>query len=1388
MQIDARVDVYALGVLAFEALTGTRPFRAELMSIMMRHHLNDAVPALGPAFPAAIDEVFRRALAKAPEDRYATPIDFASALRSAASVGSGGGLPRLPEVQRDAWMADAPQPLAEAVAVLEAARSEEQAWTAIAELRRACLHYLGAIALAAYSQSHQRSHADARIADALGPLAHGTPSDREWIAIIRSLCRPFSAEPQRFAVPELVALCVDTHGEDTHKLDEVLALDERAGAETEALPIAIQGTGRFLQQLSFVADYALGIRRGDGVELLTGLRRGVRASVALDDPASAPEEGMLLLDRDGQPRLLLSPLLKLNIAATGLPEEIFLLHGKGSRGMRQVSFPALFERYDEEAQLWLEANLPLSASAANAATEELVPYLGLSSFRAEDASFFYGREREVESFVNRLRVQTLLAVVGPSGVGKSSFIHAGVLTSLPSSWIGITVRPGRAPLAALIARLERDGVMGLSAAAMAADPSLLGQCVRARARLLGQTWVFVIDQLEELFTLGVDDAERDVYAESLSAHERERTYDPVRVLFTLRDDFLMRADRVPAFRSRVGAGLQLLTTPNRDDLLRILVEPARARGYAFEDEQLPGEMVDSVHEQPGALALLSFTASQLWETRDRHFHRLTRRAYVALGGVGGALAQHAENTLRALDADQQRLAREAFRHLVTSLGTRATLTRVELRQLLGDDAAGETMLEKLVQARLLVSQEGEGGVDRVELIHETLLSAWPRLVAWQREDAEGARLRDNLRVAARQWEERRRPRSLLWRDDTLAEYRLWRGRYPGAITSSEDAFAAASLRDAKRGQRFRRATLAGIVLALSVFSAILWRANIDTRRARARSETLLADSYLDEGRQLVLRGDAETALVYLKEAQRTGARGPALDFLVTEAARPLLAQKLLVSTDGQVMGVALSPDGNWLATGDTGRKLRVWNAQTGQVVHEEQNNKLNWVYGAAFLPDAKTLLYSSGGFVRIDFETGRRLGGVEFAGIGGFMAVNLDLHLAAYGSRGGESKLWDWENNRVVASYASRNAEIIALSEDGRRVFTAHWSGDGDLWEAQSGKKIAALMTNAAAAAFEPHGSRLATLAHAEGGLSLFTADGKVIASSPAAHAKGGEAVAWSPDGRHLVTGGDDGLVRTWRIPDLAPEHTFAGHTGDVERVAFLTDDTIVSLSTDKSVRLWSHARGTPIGELEGHTATPMSLAWNRDRSRLVTGAWDASARLWDWRAAVTTRSLPVRAVATFDEDALTWSSMLNARPPIGTRPVLSPDGKWVVTLGPDRVAWVAPLDGGAACRIGDGTLGVRDVFFTPDSQRLCAPSSGTIRASRPGARPTVGSKDRSPIAPGPRAPCVRAAMARCSLRATSMVKCSCGTRARASSYVRSPTSASGSCSSSSRKTIGCWS
>src|SRR5262249_57635468 len=127
-------------------------------------------------------------------------------------------------------------------------------------------------------------------------------------------------------------------------------------------------------------------------------------------------------------------------------------------------------------------------------------------------------------------------------------------------------------------------------------------------------------------------------------------------------------------------------------------------------------------------------------------------------------------------------------NLATAQGTRTVQDHEELLSALPDRAAGEQVLQQLVGARLLTSyetegREGEPSRHRVEIVHESLLTAWPRLVRWQTQDPARAQLRDQLRQAAHLWEERGRGEDLLWTGASYLDYRARKVGYPGGRPS-----------------------------------------------------------------------------------------------------------------------------------------------------------------------------------------------------------------------------------------------------------------------------------------------------------------------------------------------------------------------------------------------------------------------------------------------------------------------------------------------------------------------------------------------------------------------------------------------------------------------------
>jgi DNA-binding winged helix-turn-helix (wHTH) protein len=291
--------------------------------------------------------------------------------------------------------------------------------------------------------------------------------------------------------------------------------------------------------------------------------------------------------------------------------------------------------------------------------DERGPYPGLAAFTEDDAEFFFGRETEVTQLWRKLTTRRLLAVIGPSGVGKSSLLHAGLIPSAPNGWGALICQPGEAPFAALARSLAPQFEGDPEAISKLVDVSdeNTALALLSRWRQLHEQALLIIDQFEELFTQCPAEVQAQ-FADLLGRIAREAD---IHVLLSMRDDFHYRCHEHPAL-APVFDSIVPISAPARADLRRALIEPATRFGFSFEEEGIVEDMLDAVEGERGALPLLAFSIARLWDERDSTRRLLTKETCDAIGGVQGALARHAERTLSTIGAARLPTVREIFRN------------------------------------------------------------------------------------------------------------------------------------------------------------------------------------------------------------------------------------------------------------------------------------------------------------------------------------------------------------------------------------------------------------------------------------------------------------------------------------------------------------------------------------------------------------------------------------------------------------------------------------------------------------------------------------------------------------------------------------------------------
>ncbi|MER9134748.1 TIR domain-containing protein [Mesorhizobium sp. M0830] len=917
------------------------------------------------------------------------------------------------------------------------------------------------------------------------------------------------------------------------------------------------------------------------------------------------------------------------------------------------------------------------------------PYRGLAPMEAEDAGIFYGREAATIAALDQLRglaeaaSPRLMAVLGASGAGKSSFMRAGLIPRLKRDDRNFLVlpilRPERAAItgkAGLIAAITTAGQsLGLKWTrakvnkAVAGDPEdvamLFSEVGEAALRRISgaieetaPAIILPIDQAEELFLeAGQEEAQRLL---ALITTRLKAEHPRLIALATIRTDSYEKLQYALA-QAEIREVPFSLPALARGAYQRVIEGPAERLAHAGRtliiEPALTAVLLSDIEEggAKDALPLLAFTLERLFVDHGGDGD-LTLAEYRTSGGISGAIEAAVERAFAAADADpgvpgsqtaRLALLRRAMIPWLAGIDPETKTARRQVARFTDIPDEARPLIEHFVEQRLLATDVSAASGERtIEPAHEALLRQWGLIDGWLKEDIAVLATLEAVRRAARDWDANGR--------DTN-----WLAHSGGRLEEAE----AIKL----------RVDLARRLDALDL-------TYLEAARA---AENTLRDRELDEARKLAAAAEAARAnetvslaalsRVALSEGQPAHAVKLALAAWprIGDSGRPALRRTVdslveafpvfrrgstLNGHELAVTSATFSPDGTDIVTASADGTARVWEAATGaQVLALKGHEKA--VTSAAFSPDGTRIVTASADRTARVWE-------------------------AATGAQ-------------LIVTAHQGELTSAAFSPDGTRVVTASADRTARLWDIATGEQVLVLHGEhrVTSVAFSPDGMHIVTASHGTARIWNAATGAQVLGLE--GHKDTVNSAVFSPDSRRLVTASDDQTACLWDAATGRQMLVLGGHEHLVSSAAFSPDSMrIVTTSSDKTARVWDASTGALVLVLNGHGDHVASAAFSPDASRLVTASWDKTARVWD--AAPGAQVLVLNGHGGGHEDDVSSAAF-------------SPDATRLVTASwHNHTASIWDLTSGAQVQVlSDECLGsVSSAAFSPNGTRIVTGSS----------------------------------------------------------------------------------
>ncbi|CAA6808663.1 MAG: Unknown protein [uncultured Sulfurovum sp.] len=498
--------------------------------------------------------------------------------------------------------------------------------------------------------------------------------------------------------------------------------------------------------------------------------------------------------------------------------------------------------------------------------DTITPFVGLAAFGREDRAYFFGRDEEVKEIVTALKTNDIMAVIGDSGSGKSSFVKAGVIPEYVEhngneNLHVIEMRPARNPfveLARFIAKVC-DGLDYSQAdigyfmdKVKSEEPKAIQSVFEQLYHEDNAQLLLYIDQFEELFTMCDDEVQKKFIALLLFLLEQQSDYLSIKVVLTLRRDYYNLLREYTAFYTVVEAQTYLLKRMKDDKLKEVIEKPLEMLLVnANEIKQLSHIILWDLGDEAKEITLLQIALTETWLHKAEYNHDLLA-SYVGIGRVTGALSFLATNTLEGLSLKEQALFKYIFVRIVKFNDLGGITRRLADRDEFSEEAWA--LVQKLASmystkenqqsqlGRLLKLKSSSNSDDEViELIHEALTTQWATYVSWIKSvnKENRKRIHNVLIDKSKLYKNNPEPKLLLTGYALEESRKLLDKAYRPYLSAFEKEFIAKSNKSEARTIFWKRFGIGSLIVLLGLSGYFGYEANRAKNEAERVSEKLI---------------------------------------------------------------------------------------------------------------------------------------------------------------------------------------------------------------------------------------------------------------------------------------------------------------------------------------------------------------------------------------------------------------------------------------------------------------------------------------------------------------------------------------------------------------------